>query len=327
MVLFAFILTGTSKTEALAFEGTKETDPVYRSMTAKSESMSDYMISAHREYGHVYCADAKRDGVTRLLSIAAIYTTSGATLPNKFSVYLGKIELYGYSKTKKRWEILDSQPYPTDVALYELPWTNSRSYKCKNVTKTEKYKKIDLTAQDMKNRVLHFWGLPKKIDIKKDEYAYFACSNEFWVSTNAMDKMTATNGIDAKNDTNHIPIVQLYSSRGLTAKNWKRVHWGHTVPKDEYDKYDTSTLNDRYKYGKLPEPEPAPTTAQDTPQNDPAPDENADANKDEDEAAPADTAEETVDESRKTPKIASASSEKKGIRLKWKKQKKETDAF
>lgn len=223
-------------------------DPVYDSMTLRSESMSDYMIKANRYYGHIL-SDTSSPESKRVLSMGAVYLTSGETLPEKFTVYLGKIKLFAYSLSKRKWIVIDSQPYPSGIRVYTLPWKNSKSKKCNSITYTDSYAKVDLTADEMKNCVLHFWGKTASID--KSDYLFYACGFEFWTDEAAAGKFTATSGIDTKNASGSQTVTQLYSSRGLTTQTYKRIQWGHTVPNDVYSKYKTSTLNALFENGQL----------------------------------------------------------------------------
>ncbi|SEK64230.1 hypothetical protein SAMN04487770_102154 [Butyrivibrio sp. ob235] len=223
-------------------------DPVYDSMTLRSESMSDFMIKANRYYGHIL-SDTSSPESKRVLSMGAVYLTSGETLPEKFTVYLGKIKLFAYSLSKRKWIVIDSQPYPSGIRVYTLPWKNSKSKKCNSITYTDSYAKVDLTADEMKNCVLHFWGKTASID--KSDYLFYACGFEFWTDEAAAGKFTATSGIDTKNASGSQTVTQLYSSRGLTTQTYKRIQWGHTVPNDVYSKYKTSTLNALFENGQL----------------------------------------------------------------------------
>lgn len=227
-------------------------DPVYDSMTQPSESMSDYTIKAGRNYGHIL-HDANDPQSLRVLSMGALYTTTKQTLPEKFTVYLGKITLFAYSKSQKRWIIIDDQPHPCGIYLYTQPWETAVATKCKNVKYLSNGEaQIELTREDMASSVVHFWGKTAPID--HDDYLYYASAYNFRASKNATGKLTAMNGIDTK-DAAGKTFVQLFSSRGLSSQTWTKTHWGHTVPNDKYDEFDTSTLNTLFKTGKLPEKE------------------------------------------------------------------------
>ncbi|SEL48018.1 Fibronectin type III domain-containing protein [Butyrivibrio sp. ob235] len=222
-------------------------DPVYCSMNLPSESRSDFMIKARRDNGHII-GDTKNPKSQKLLSMGAIYLSTDKKLPQNFSVYLGKIKLFAYSKSKQNWITIDSQPYPCSVFLYELPWENHKAYKPEKVTKTNSYIKIDLTDKDMDSRVIHFWG--KSVPLDKNDYLYFACAYEFWVSSSASGLFTATSGIDIKDATGANTIEQLYSSRGLTCVTTKKTQWGQTIPNSEYLKCNSSILNELYESDK-----------------------------------------------------------------------------
>ncbi|WP_026665084.1 fibronectin type III domain-containing protein [Butyrivibrio sp. FC2001] len=223
-------------------------DPVYDSMTQKSESMSDFMKKANRYYGHIL-ADTSSPESKRVLSMGAVYLSSGEILPDKFTVYFGKIKLFAYSLSKRKWIVIDSHPYPCGIRIYTLPWENSKSKKCNSITYTDSYAKVDLTKEEMNNCVLHFWGKTASID--KSDYLFYACAFDFWTDEAAAGKFTATSGIDTKNSDGSKTIVQLYSSRGLTTETIRKTQWGHTVPNDVYSEYNTSSLNALFESGQL----------------------------------------------------------------------------
>lgn len=230
------------------YANTKSTeDAVYDSMTMPSESRSDYMISANRDYGQII-GDTSSSKIKKVVSIGALYPTNGKAIPKNFSVYLGNIKLFAYSLKRARWIVLDSQPYPKGIYTYTLPWTSSKASECKNVTYTDGYAKVDLTSDDLNNSCLHFWGNSVLID--KSDYLFYACAYSFWVDPSAADTLTATNGIDAKG-TSSTTIVQLYSSRGMSAQSYPKIHWGHTVPETEYNNYNTTSLNQLYINGQI----------------------------------------------------------------------------
>ena len=188
-------------------------DPVYCSMNLPSETQSDYMISINRDNGHII-GDTQSPETSQVLGIGAAYKTSGRNLPNNFSIYLGKIKVFAYSQSEQRWKIICALNHPSDAQIYTLPWTNTKNSPCKNITVTKNYLKIDLTSSDLNNAVLHFWG--KSVPIDKHDYSYYACAYDFWVSENVAEKLTFTNGIDAKNYNSSKTIIQLYSITDFT---------------------------------------------------------------------------------------------------------------
>ncbi len=218
-------------------------DPVYQSMNLNSESQSDYMISENRNKGRLY-GDTSSENTKMVLGFGGIYATSGKDLPNNFNVYISRIKTFAYSKSQHRWLVIDNQPYPCGIYIFTLPWGNSKVSKCQKITYTNSYVKISLTANELQNSCLHFWG--KSVPIHKDDYLYYACAYTFWVDTPAIGKLTATNGIDAKDATGDNTIVQLYSSRGLSSSYYPKTHWGHTIPNSEYFNCNGSSLNYLY---------------------------------------------------------------------------------
>jgi len=205
-------------------------DPVYLSMNLPSESVSDYMTSIKRDNAHII--GTVGDAQSTAVSMGALYQTTGTTLPETFTVCLGKIKLFAFSKSQNDWIVLDAQPYPTGVFVYTLPWTNTTSTKCQNVTYFDDHIEVQLTAEEMTGNVLHFWG--KRPPVDKSDYLYYAAAYEFWLKdSSANGCLTATIGIDAK-DANGGNVSQLFSSRGLNVTTSKKVHWGHTIPNSEY---------------------------------------------------------------------------------------------
>ena len=219
-------------------------DPVYCSMNLPSESQSDYMKSVRRDNAHVL-GNVSSPQAQAAVSIGAIYRTSGQTLPDNFTVYIGKISLFAYSKSQGRWIVVDSKPHPERVSIYTLPWTSSQTIQLSNIEYTDSYAKIELTANDLNNAVLHFWG--EKKPINNEDYIYYASAYECWCDESAVGKLTTTCGIDVKASTGSKPLLQLYSSRGLASSAEPRVNWGHNVPNSEYNQYNTSVLNDLFR--------------------------------------------------------------------------------
>ena len=220
-------------------------DPVYLSMTMPSETMSDYTTQQGRDNAHII-GDVNADETKRTLAIGAFYKTTGATLPETFSIYFGKIKLFAYSKSQKKWIILDERKHLSKnaVYIYKLPWTNNGTTKLTDVEETDDYLKVNVTAEQFGNNVIHFWGSSAPID--KDDYLYYAAAYEFWVSDNVAGKLTAVNAIDAKDEKGTATTSQLYSSRGWAASTTKKITWGHTVPSDQYDKVNTKILNQMF---------------------------------------------------------------------------------
>ncbi|SEL73106.1 hypothetical protein SAMN04487770_11618 [Butyrivibrio sp. ob235] len=218
-------------------------DPVYCSMNLPSESQSDFMKSAGRDNGHILCNMATTS-YPYMCSIGAIYLTSGQELPQTFSIYLGNIKLFAYSKSKKAWLTLDNLRYPSGIFIYTLPWSSTKATKCNHVTYSANYAKIDLTSEEMSSACLHFWGKIAPID--NDDYLYYASAFTFWVDSNSVDKFTATGGIDTKTSLNGTGGTQVFSTRGLSSSTTPKILWGHTVPNSEYKACNASILNQLY---------------------------------------------------------------------------------
>ena len=218
-------------------------DPVYTSMNLPSESRSALMVELGRDNAHIL-GTTDNINTKRVLGIGSVYPTSGATLPENFSIYLGKISIFAYSKSQGKWITLNSTNYPKGAYIYTLPWANSKRINPKNVTYYDDYIKIDLTKSDFEGNVVHFWG--GGAEINKSDYLYYACAYDFWCSPNVAGLLTAVNGIDAKDSTGTKTINQLHGSRGMSVQSTKKTIWGNTIPNSEYVKCNTSYLNDLY---------------------------------------------------------------------------------
>ncbi|WP_022760630.1 fibronectin type III domain-containing protein [Butyrivibrio sp. AD3002] len=215
-------------------------DPVYCSMNTPSESVSDEMIRAWRDYGHIIHDDIP-SSAEYLLNFGAIEETTKTTLPDQFTVYLGKMKMFAYSISQKRWITIDSQPYPTGIYIYTLPWTTTTATKCKDVTYYDNYAKVELTKKDLQGNCLHFWG--RSVPLLKDDYLYYAACYDVWISGNAVGTLTASGGIDTKDSTGRNTLTQLYSSRGYSGATYKKTVWGTNIPNDEYQKCNSQMLN------------------------------------------------------------------------------------
>ena len=222
---------------------TKLNDPVYCSMNLPSESRSDEMIKAWRDNGHI-TGDTNSPSMGRLLNFGAVEDTSGVTLPDTFSVYLGKMKMFAYSQSQQKWITLDSQPYPQGVYIYTLPWSTTKAIKCQNVTYFDDYIKVDLTKKELQGNCLHFWG--KTVPLNNSDYLYYAASYEVWVSDNVVGALTASGGIDTKDSAGVSTLSQLYSTRGYSCTTYPKSIWGNTIPNSEYDATNATILNSMY---------------------------------------------------------------------------------
>jgi len=213
-------------------------DPVFVSMATPGESLSNYMISAWRDNAHDM-------GITqdklkaKTVAIGAVYRTKDSSLPDEFTINYGKIKLFGYSKSKKKWIILDSQKHPVNVMQYQLPWTANlpTTDYTKKFVDHGSYVSIDYNSSEEidETHIMHFWG--KLADYDRNDIIYFASAYEVWTSTPAaVGGLTATSGIDTKENANGA-TTQLYSSYGMKVTTSRKVLWGHTIPMSEYDYY------------------------------------------------------------------------------------------
>lgn len=236
--------TGFIKGSKDTYDGTIPTewlnDPIYLSMAQPGESRSEYMISVNRDNAHVMgVTEDKLRNVQ--VAIGAVYKTKDGSLPSTYTINYGKIKLFGYSKSKKKWVILDSQPHPMNVVQYQLPWTAhlpTTDYTNKYVDHGS-YVSITYSNNDIDDtHLMHFWG--KTVYYDKSDYLYYASAYEVWTSTPAaVGGLTATSGIDTKEKPG-AEALQLYSSYGMKVTTSRKVLWGHTIPMSEYDYYRDS---------------------------------------------------------------------------------------
>ena len=215
-------------------------DPIYLSMAMPAEVKSEYMIGANRDNAHDM--GITNDRLRKMqVAIGAIYLTKDATLPDTFTINYGKIKLFGYSKSKNKWVVIDSQPHPKMVMQYQLPWTAhlpTTDFTSKFIDHGS-YVSINYTKGDIDNtHIMHLWGQITSYD--KSDYLYYASAYEVWTSTPAaVGGLTATSGIDTKEKSGG-DALQLYSSYGMKVTTSKKVLWGHTIPMNEYDYYRDS---------------------------------------------------------------------------------------
>ena len=233
--------SGFRKGSKDTFDGTIPTewlgDPVYVSMATPAESLSEYMIGANRDNAH----DLGIQGEKLLkmqVPIGAIYLTKDGSLPDSYTLNYGKIKLFCYSKSKKNWITINSEPHPKMVMQYQLPWTAhlpTTDFTNKFVDHGS-YVSIDYKTGDIDStHIMHYWGTLTSYD--KNDCAYYASAYEVWTSTPAVvGNLTATSGIDTK-DKSGASGYQLYSSYGMKVTTSKKVLWGHTIPMSEYDYY------------------------------------------------------------------------------------------
>ncbi|SDB66391.1 fibronectin type III domain-containing protein [Butyrivibrio sp. INlla16] len=226
-------------------------DPVYCSMNLPSESVSDMMIAAWRDNGHI--VGTIPDSASKLLNFGAIEDTTNTTLPENFSVYIGKMKMFAFSSSQNKWLLIDSQPYPCGIYIYTLPWTTTVATKCTDVSYHGSYAKVNLTREQLQGNCLHFWG--KSVPIEKDDYLYYAACYDVWVSSNAVGTLTATGGIDTKDAAGKNTLTQLYSTRGYSCTTTSKSIWGNTIPNSEYTKCNSSVLNQMYSGNMTSSPE------------------------------------------------------------------------
>ena len=206
-------------------------DPVYTCMLLPSESRTDNMINSRLDNAHIL--GYLESPATKVLNIGSVYQTSGTTINSDVTICLGKMKLLAHSKSKQQWIVLDDQPYPRGIVMYQLPWGSSNVQIKPEVDYSAGYARIHLTPEQFNSHVLHFWGACQRIS---SDYDYYFNSFEIWCENTDCSKnsMTTTIGIDAKTEDQQRTTCQLYTSRGLTVKNYKKISMGHTIPADSY---------------------------------------------------------------------------------------------
>lgn len=223
-------------------------DEIYCSMNLPSESRSDEMIRMKRDNGKTIKGMTEQQ--SSLLGMGAIYQTTKTTLPKEFTLCIGKIKTFVFSKNAKCWQLIDEQPYPKGVFLYKMPWSEQTTKKCKNIKYFSDHVEIEMTDEEFEGYALHFWG--KRTSVEQKDVLYVACAFDFWIKEVGHDGcFTATIGVDAKDkEGSNDSIVQLFYSRGLEVKSEKRTHWGNTIPNKEYniiwDGYVLKLLYDKW---------------------------------------------------------------------------------
>ena len=292
-------------------------DPVYDSMVEPSESYTGSEKNPWLTYGRIMHA-TPAENAYKVLSMGDLYRAYGEELPEKFTVYLGKIKCFAYSKSKGRWICVDSQPYPTGIYLYKTDWKGEWK-KCKKISYTNSYAKIDLTAEEMKGYCLHFWGKPAAFD--KEDNPFFACAFDFWVDEAADGKLTMRNGVDYKDKKGIATINQVYNSRCLRASKNRRTHWGHSVPVKDYYLYNTSSLNELYASDLMEIIPPEKKADKEEPKSEEA--------KNAEKTENVETSQEVVEvsDSLRVPKLKKAEAGKKTITVKWKKKTAKATGF
>ena len=216
-------------------------DDIYCAMNLPSESRSDETIRMCRDNGNMMNKMSEKQST--LTGMGAIYKTTGINLPENFTLCLGRIKTFIFSKSANNWILIDEQPYPVGAYLYKMPWTEHASKKCENIKYFSDHMEIKMTNKEFENYALHFWG--KRTSVNQEDVLYVACAYDFWIKEVGCDGcFTATIGIDAKDAKgSNASTVQLFYSRGLEVTTEKRTHWGQTIPNDKYDSiYDGYVL-------------------------------------------------------------------------------------
>lgn len=216
-------------------------DDIYCSMNLPSESRSDENIRMCRDNGNVMSEMSEKHST--LTGMGAIYKTTNVELPDDFTLCLGKIKTFIFSKSVSNWLLIDEQPYPMGVYLYKMPWSEHVTKKCKNIKYYSDHIEIRMTDDEFKDYALHFWG--KRTKVNQKDVLYVACAYDFWIKgAGCENKFTATIGIDAKDGNgSNASTEQLFYSRGLNVTKKRRTHWGQTIPNEVYDSlYDGHVL-------------------------------------------------------------------------------------
>lgn len=206
-------------------------DPIYCSMNLPSEDMSEFSESTHRGNGHI--TNKLTPAQTTAVGIGATYLINGKTMSQDFTMCMGKMALYAFSKSQNKWVVVDEQNTCKGLQMYELPWTTHRHYPCTNITQYDDHVEIKIKKDELNGYAFHFWGVRKPID--QSDYLYYATAYQTWVKEDyASDILCTEGGIDAKDDAGKTGI-QLISSRSITLTTEPKTVWCHTIPNSEYD--------------------------------------------------------------------------------------------
>lgn len=209
----------------------KLNDKLYMEMTLPSEA-DTFM---HRPCPIHGCAPKDDDGSTVLL-IGAIYSKTGAELPDNFTICLRNFKLALLMKDTSTWELVDDVPYIKNASLYKLPWQSGEAKAVNTINYFEDHIEIPLTKEEFEGYVLHFYSEQKK-GYGLSKFRYFALSYECWVKEEeASDKFVATIGVDQV-DINTNTIKQGFSGIALNCKPYVRTQIGSTMNRDEIEKY------------------------------------------------------------------------------------------
>lgn len=157
-------------------------DPIYCSMNLPSEAMSAYSKSVNRENGHINTKLTPTQ--TTAVGIGAIYLIDGQEMSRDFTICLGKIGLYAFSKSQNKWVVVDEQDTCKGLKMYQLPWTSGKHYQCDNIQYFDDHVEVTLGKDEINNYAFHFWGVRKPIN--QSDYLYYATAYQVWVKGNTV---------------------------------------------------------------------------------------------------------------------------------------------
>ena len=219
---------GLTRDYTLYLPISKLNDKLYMEMTLPSEA-DTFM---HRPCPIHGCAPKDDDGSTVLL-IGAIYSKTGAELPDNFTICLRNFKLALLMKDTNTWELVDDIPYIKIASLYKLPWQSGESKAVSTINYFEDHIEIPLTKEEFEGYVLHFYSEQKK-GYGLSKFRYFALSYECWVKEEeAADIFVSHSACDYR-DSN-ATIQQGNEGRGKLLKAYPRIDISHNIPQKDHD--------------------------------------------------------------------------------------------
>lgn len=206
-----------------------------------STSEADYYSEVNRKNATAMLKPL--EGTVSLRTIGAFYKVDGATLPDEFTLCIGKINLFLLTKDGI-WKRVMSNSYPNGYGMWELPWVpeTSRTLSSDKYVRYDDHIEFKLSPADFEGQadgktesVLHFWGKNYRVD-SADIVAIIGSYN-FWVKEEeAKDMFICTIGVD-QIDVATSTIKQGYSGIAMKVENYLRTQWGSTMNRELCDKY------------------------------------------------------------------------------------------
>ena len=215
-------------------------DDIYQAMNAPSDGPTYMTERINGSFNNNYFPMAS--DIDNIMPIAAVYKNIEKTLPDNFTLYLGRIKMLGYSASTQSWRILCEAQKPSAVRRYRLPWQGDYSEAIDNISidKESGAYKIPLTKEDFypesdkgaEGWCIHFWG--ERYTLKENEYLdliQLISVFEAWVltedGTDITDMLQATASIDSRTASNKVRQINIGKYYGLNG--YKKTIWSHTI--------------------------------------------------------------------------------------------------